>query len=321
MKRLLTALMLLLGMTPGLSFAATLPRVVVSLKPIHSLTSAIMAGVAEPELLVKGAASPHGYVLRPSEARALNQANLVIWVGPGLEGFLEKPLTTLGREADQLELARALKDKLLPARSGGSWESHTHHNEDDQHEPAEHLDHHETEEEPLAHFDHHLWLSPNLAKEIVTLTTQQLVSIDPDHQDIYQRNSIALLDRLDQLDARLKQQLQPVRDVPYLVFHAAYQYFEVAYSLRPIGSVTIDPEHRPGVKRVKEIRETIRQSGAKCVFSEPQFESRLIKTLVEGTAVKTAVLDPLGADLPAGQESYFTLMENMGKNLYRGLTD
>jgi zinc transport system substrate-binding protein len=110
-----------------------------------------------------------------------------------------------------------------------------------------------------------------------------------------------------------------VKDIPYIVFHAAYQYFESAYGLNAVGSITIDPERRPGAKRIKDIREKIKQLGARCVFSEPQFKSRLIATVIEGTEAKTGTLDPLGADLPAGPDAYFQLMTRLGANLLTGL--
>ncbi len=340
MKRILFGVLLLVIALPALSMANSAPNVVVSLKPIHSLVAGVMAGVGEPELLVKGAASPHGYVLRPSEARLLSKADLIIRVGSGLEGFMDKPLETLSHDADKLDLAQVLKDKLLPAREGGDWEKHEHHHSHDtdhddhleaeHHHDADHDDHHEAEHHhdadhddhaTLAHFDHHIWLSPEIAKEIVKVTATKLATLDPEHAKKYRSNSDKLLTRLDKLDQQLKKDLQPVSKTPYVVFHAAYQYFEVAYNLNPVGSITIDPEHRPGAKRVKEIRDKIIRTHAKCVFSEPQFESRLIATLIEGTDARTGILDPLGADLEAGPEAYFVLLENMGKNIFRGLAD
>ena len=114
-------------------------------------------------------------------------------------------------------------------------------------------------------------------------------------------------------------QFEPVKEIPYIVFHAAYQYFETAYGLNAVGSITIDPERRPGAKRMLEIRQKIKQLNARCVFSEPQFESRLVATVIEGTGAKTGILDPLGADLPAGPEAYFQLMTRLADNLYEGL--
>ena len=283
------------------------PRVVVSIKPIHSLVVGVMQGVAEPQLLVKGGGSPHGYVLRPSEARALASADLIVWVGPNLESFLEKSLGTLGREAEKLQLLDALKEQLLPARKGGNWETHQHER-----------DHQAGEHQALA-LNPHLWLSPKLAKQVVAVTAAAVSRIDPDRQAVYRQNAERLLQKLDELDRRLAAKLAPVKEVPYLVFHDAYQYFEAAYGLNAVGSVTIDPERKPGIKRLLEMREKIKRLNARCVFSEPQFEPKLVATIIEGTGASRGELDPLGAQLPAGQESYFQLMEQLANDLLAGM--
>ena len=281
------------------------PRVVVSIKPLHSLVAGVMQGVGEPQLLLQGGASPHGYVLRPSEARLLNEAQLVVWVGPQLESFLQKPLATLGGKARQLELAAELQSLLLPTRSGGNWEADEHA--------------HGHGHDSRGGRDQHLWLDPLLAKQIVEKTAAALTAIDPAHQSQYQHNAARLQQRLDRLHDQLKTRLAPVRKIPYVVFHDAYQYFEAAYGLSAVGSLTIDPERKPGAKRIREIRARIQTLQARCVFSEPQFESRLVATVTEGSGARTGVLDPIGAALPAGPEAYFLLLNALADNLVAGL--
>ena len=143
--------------------------------------------------------------------------------------------------------------------------------------------------------------------------------MDPEHQSQYQANAEKMLKKLDQLHQKLTEKLAPVKDTPYIVFHAAYQYFEEAYGLNAVGSITIDPSRKPGAKKVKEIRHKIKHLGAKCVFSEPQFESRLVATVIEGTGAKTGSLDPIGSNLTAGPDTYFQLMTNLADDLYEGL--
>jgi len=281
------------------------PKVVVSIKPLHSLVAGVMAGVGEPQLLIKGGGSPHGYSLRPSEARLLADAQLVVWVGHKLESFLEKPLSTLGTNARQLELAEALESDLLPSREGGGWDAH-----EKNHDHDEQGDH-----------DQHLWLDPRLAKQIVEKTAAALAEIDPVHQQQYQKNAAQLKVRLDSLHAQLKTKLAPVKNVPYVVFHDAYQYFEGTYGLNAVGSITIDPERKPGARRIREIREKIKGLNARCVFSEPQFEPRLVATVIEGSGARTGVLDPIGAELPAGPETYFLLLNALADNLVAGLRE
>tara|TARA_R110001583_G_scaffold4077_7_gene24374 strand:+ start:1573 stop:2559 length:987 start_codon:yes stop_codon:yes gene_type:complete len=322
------------------------PQVVVSIKPIHSLVSAVMEGVATPTLLVK-TGSPHAYTLRPSEAKALANAGLVIWVGHELESFLEKPLQTVANNAQKLELSEQLESSLLATRNSGEWqhadhnkhikdgldehEDHEQHLEDGLDEHEDHEQHHEdgldedeqhTEEAEEHHhssMDLHLWLDPKIAQKIVIETTKMLVDLDPEHALQYQSNSMKLNARLTLLDLQLKQKLQPVKAVPYLVFHSAYQYFEAAYDLNAIGSVTIDPDRKPGVKGIAEIRQKVKESGARCVFSEPQFQSSLVTTIIEATGAKTGVLDPLGSEIPEGPEAYFILINNLADNLVAGL--
>jgi zinc transport system substrate-binding protein len=303
---LLLAVLILL---PSTSWNAERPsvRVVVSIKPIHSLVANIMAGVEPPQLLVRSGGSPHGYALRPSEARALHDAQLVIWVGPELESFLERPLKSLQTEIRQLRLADSLQGVLLPVRAGGHWEKpHGHaHPENDAHAAKD--------------FDPHLWLGPAQAKRIVEVTVAALGDVDPANRDRYRTNGKKLQARLDALQVELAQQLAPVTDIPYIVFHDAYQYFEQAFDLNVVGSVTLDPERSPGIRRILEIRSTIRELGARCVFSEPQFEPRLVATVIEDTAAATGTLDPIGAELPEGPDAYFILMHNLADALVKGL--
>ncbi len=285
----------------------TSPQVVVSIKPIHSLVSGIMAGAGTPVLLIQGGGSPHGYALRPSEARALNDAQLIIWVGPELESFLEKSLKSLGSGARQLQLTAAMQDHFLPSREGGTWEKHDSHS---------HAGHHS---EPAKELDPHLWLDPVQAQRIAVLTVAALCDIDPANQELYRANGEKLRQRLASLQIELGRQLAPVADIPYIVFHDAYQYFEKAFALNVVGSVTLNPERSPGLRRVLEIRNSIKNLGARAVFSEPQFEPRLVATVIEGTGAVTGTLDPIGADLAAGPDSYFVLMRNLAEALAEGL--
>lgn len=310
MKKLIFTLLTLFCLPLSLATAAEGPRVVVSIKPLHSLVSGVMAGVGSPQLLVKKG-SPHGYSLRPSEARFLAKADLVVWVGHELESFLEKPLQTLAKNSRQLELVDQLKQDLLTKRHGGTWEAPAHHANDD------HA--HSSRANKQEKADLHLWLDPKIAEKIVVETAKALIEIDPEHEQEYRDNSAYIRQKLTQLDNQLKQKLDPVRNHPYLAFHAAYQYFEAAYGLNAVGSVTIDPDRKPGAKRISAIRRKLKEMDARCVFSEPQFESRLVATIIEGTGIKTAILDPLGTDIPAGPEAYFQLMQHLADNLVEGL--
>ncbi|MBD1400298.1 zinc ABC transporter substrate-binding protein [Pelovirga terrestris] len=314
MKRHLLLWLLICGFAPAVwAQQQAVPRVVVSIKPIHSLVAAVMEGVGEPQLLVKGAGSPHGYALRPSEAQMLAEAGLVVWVGEGLETFLQRPLATLGKSAQQLELADHLQDRMLPVRAGGPWEGHAHDHQGDDHKDAHHGDDHA--HASLKSLNHHIWTSPLVAKEIVHHVAVTLSNMDPSHQAQYQKNAAELQKKLELLYQEVRQQLAPVSSTPYIVFHDAYQYFERDFRLNAVGSVTIDTERSPGARRIKEVRGKITELGARAVFSEPQFQSRIVATVLEGTGAKAGVLDPLGAELAEGPEAYFSLIRTMATSI------
>ncbi len=142
-----------------------------------------------------------------------------------------------------------------------------------------------------------------------------LGQVDPDHKTDYERNGAALIERLNQLDQQLTARLAPIQNQPYVVFHDAYQYLERRYRLNAVGSVVLDPEQRPGAKRVAEIQARIQQRGVRCVFSEPQFQPALVDTIIAGSAASSGILDPLGADIPPGPDAYFQLLERLANAL------
>ncbi|MBY5414393.1 zinc ABC transporter substrate-binding protein [Rhizobium leguminosarum] len=316
---------------PALLFAGTMraadaPVVVTSIKPIHSLVSAIMQGVGEPELIVDGAASPHTYNLKPSNARAMQDAKVIFWVGPGLEAFLEKPLQALGRNASIAALDDAPGLVKLPFREGGAFEPHDdapeHESASGQHDEADaahdadpgHASDHDHDHDHDT-FDTHLWLDPMNAKAMAAMITTTLVAADAANALTYQGNAKALDDKLDALDTEIKDMVAPVKDKPFIVFHDAYQYFEHRYGIRVTGSITVSPETIPGAERVSEIHRKVGELGATCVFAEPQFEPRLVNVVIEGTRAKSGVLDPEAATLKAGPDLYFNLMRGIANSM------
>ncbi|PKA42495.1 zinc ABC transporter substrate-binding protein [Rhizobium sullae] len=315
----------------GASKAADAPAVVTSIKPIHSLVSAIMQGAGTPELIVDGAASPHTYNLKPSDASALQNAKVIFWVGPGLEAFLEKPLESLGSGATIAELEDAPGLVKLKFREGGAFEPHDdgdeaeagHEHEEAGHEEAGHEeaghdhDAHAEGEHDDGHgeFDTHLWLNPMNAKALAAEITTTLVAADPANALTYQANAKALDEKIDALDKEITGIVAPVKDKPFIVFHDAYQYFEHRYAVRVAGSITVSPETMPGAERISEIHKKVGDLGATCVFAEPQFEPRLVNVVIEGTDAKAGVLDPEAATLEAGPDLYFTLMRGIANSM------
>ncbi|KPF86703.1 zinc transporter [alpha proteobacterium AAP38] len=297
MLRLLSLSALLAGLIalPALA-APPPPDVVVTVKPLHSLVSGVMQGVGEPYLLVRGAANPHAFALRPSDAKALSGAELVVWAGPGVETFLEKPLSTLARSAQVLTLVKEPSVRVLPVRKGGAWEAHDHD--------------HAHEDRPDAELgsDGHVWLDPLNAKAITDLIAARLSALDPARAPAYQANAARQKQSIDALDAEMRAALSPLKDRPFIVFHDAYHYLEDRYGLNAAGAITVSPDQPPGAARLSALRERINQAGAVCIFAEPQFEPALVRTLAQGTKARTGVLDPEGANIPDGPNLYGQLM-------------
>lgn len=316
--------------------AAAAPRVVASIPPVHALAATVMAGVGEPALLVPGGASPHTYQLRPSQARALSEADLVLWVGEELETFLVKPLATLSRQDAVIELIEAPGVTTLPFRIGGAWDAHAHgeeatheeedhaHGEEAAHEEEDHAHGHDgdhaADDEHAHHHggagaDPHIWLDPDNALAIARAIAAALSEIDPANAGRYGDNVAAFETQLMALDEDIRERLAPVVDRPFVVFHDAYQYFDRHFGLHAVGAVTVSPDRQPGPAHLAELREKIERLGAVCIFAEPQFPPRLIGTVSAGTGARTGTLDPVGADLTPGPNLYPALIRRMADDL------
>jgi len=276
------------------------PVVVTFIKPIHSLIAGVMEGVGEPVFPFQGSESPHDHTLRPSEVKLIYGADLLVWVGPTLEGFLIKPLENKDVKAQIL---------TLQSLEGVEWirTGESIHEENS----VEENDHHHQQ----GQINPHIWLDPQIAQKIVFKITEILIHMDSIHRDLYKKNSAIVLNKLKILETELTKELLPVKNISFMTFHDAYSYFQKRFNLNGIGSVTLDPERMPGARRVSELKRKIIKSQAVCVFSEPQFQSKLVKTLIEGTETVSGILDPLGADFQPGGEAYFLMMYRLKDNL------
>ena len=407
MRLVTTAFLATTMLSTSVTLAAADVKVVASIKPVHSLVSAVMQGVSTPDLLVKGAGSPHTYALKPSQAQQLQDADLVFWMSHDLEAFLEKSIESIATNAKSIPLMESHGLTKLNFREGGAFDSHDHDDHDDHddhghddkdHDDKDHDDHDDHGHGDKDHDDHddhghgdkdhgdhddhghgdkdhddhddhghgdkdhddhddhghgdkdhgdhddhghgdkdhddhddhghddhddhghdgvdpHVWLDPVNAKALVHEIEEALVEADPAHAATYEANAEALMGKLDSLVAEIDAELEPVRGRGYVVFHDAYQYFETRFGVSAIGSITVSPEVMPGAERVSELQDKVRDLDATCVFSEPQFEPKLVATVTENTNAGTGVLDPLGASVADGPDLYFTLIRNMAKSL------
>ncbi len=265
---------------------------VASIAPVHSLLAQVMEGAASPRLLVAGGSSPHAYALKPSAARALAAARVVFWVGPGLERFLVKPLSALPRRVMAVELATVEGVKTRRFRATGGNGGGT---------------------------DPHVWLDPRNAAAIARIMVIVLANADPANAVLYRKNGSNLLARLAKLDAEIRQTLEPVTGVSYLTFHDAFGYFEDRFGLRSAGAVAVAADRPPGAKRISALRRMIVNEKIPCLFTEPEFEPALARTLIEGTRARIGILDPLGTGLTPGPGLYAELMRGLARSLKKCL--
>ena len=277
-------------------------KVAVTIKPIHALVLQVMDGAGTPTLIVDGTASPHTYALKPSDAKAMNGADVVFRVSESLEGFTAKAVRSLPKTVQVVTLEEAPGVARLKRRTGASFE-------------AEHHDHGHDHGAKGSRMDGHVWLDPQNAKAIVAHIAKTLSAKHPASADLFAANAAKATQRLDVLAAELAETLKPVAGKPYVVFHDALQYLETRYALTPVGAVTADPETPPSGKRLADLRKKVSTLGATCVFSEPNFETRVVQSIIEGSKARAGVLDPEGALVPSGAGAYDAMMRALATGL------
>lgn len=297
-------------LTAGSAATAEL-QVVATIKPLHSLVSGVMAGVGEPQLIIRGTTSPHSFTMRPSDARKLENADVVFLIGEAVETSVSEAVDALAADARVVALVDVEGVVSRPLREGGSFEwsdEHAHHGEDDL---AGEGDGHGAGSEDRQAFDMHVWLDPVNAGAMARAIADTLAQADSANADAYAANAASLQQRLDELGAEIASAVAPIRGSPFLVFHDAYQHFEDRFGLVAAGSAVIAADRSPGVRRIRELRTKVKDLGVKCVMSEPQFDPRLVHVIVQGSDAKVGAVDPLGGAISSGPELYFDLLRDM----------
>lgn len=381
MRRLLCTTLLF---SAGLAHAEV-PRVATDIAPIHSLVSMVMQGAGSPDLIIPPGASPHSYAMRPSEARAVAKADLVVWVGPSLAPWLEEPMSSLAQGAERLTLQDVEGIRLLTNRSGVAFEAHDHEGHDDHdghddhaghddheghdhsareghgdhedhkdhdghddhaghddhgdHEGHDHADHeghddhkghddhanhdehdHDAHEEADAHEGHnhapgaldpHIWLDPQNAMVWLDAIAASLSAQDPENAALYADNAAQAQAQLVDLQADIQAELTPLRGQKFVVFHDAYHYFEARFDVEASAAISLSDGAAPSAARLAEVRDVVKDTQAACVFTEPQFNAGLVEALQDGTALKSASLDPIGAALEPGVDMYPALLRDL----------
>ena len=321
-----------LGLILGNTAFADVPKVAVDIAPVHSLVSRVMEGVGTPKLVIPAGASPHGYSLRPSEAKALQDADMVIWMGEDLAPWMEKSVETLSKGAEVITLLEESETKLLDFREGALFEEHDHgdHDDHDDHDhdkdhddhDKDHDDHddhdgHDDDHDEHAHGEHdpHAWLSIENAQTWLNLVAGKLSAADPENAGLYFANAAEARAEIDALVKEVNSILEPVRGRNFVVFHDAYQYFETSFDFPAAGAISLGDASDPSAARIAEIQGRVRNEGINCVLSEPQYNPNLVETVLSGTDAKTGIIDPLGSNLEPGPKLYGDLIRNMAKAL------
>ncbi len=307
MKKLIASLLILFCQSilakPG-------PNVVVTIQPIHSLATAVMKGVAQPKLLLPSNSSPHFFQLKPKDAKTIHHADLIIWVGPELENFLEKPFKALNPNAKQLILMNS--ESLTLLSSDHHHEAHEHHS----HQPDDHSAHHHH-----GLNDPHIWLSPTNAKIIVKEIADSLMALDPPNKKQYQLNAARTYKKLDQLELEIKTILQDSHDHPFLVFHDGYQYFNTNFDLNQKGHITDNPHVPLSLHKIKMIKRQMVEDKIVCLFGEPDANFKILEQMASHTQANVGKLDPIGMTLEPGETAYAEMMLNLATSLRDGLTN
>ena len=312
-------------------------NVVTTIKPLHSLVSSVMKGVGEPSLIIEGTNNPHTFVFKPSHAKMIEEADIIFWIGEDLEAFMEKPLDSLAEKAQVISFMELSSIEKLKFREKNIFDDHDghedehegHEDEDDHgHKDDDHDDDHDGHEDEHeghdddhndahahAHgeFDAHIWLDPVNAKKMVLEIAHELSDLDPNNKVKYENNANATIKSLDELVDSNKKILS--KDISYVVFHDAYQYFEKRFGVIPAGALTLNPDVLPGAKQIADIQDVINDKGIKCIFSEPQYNPKIIETIGNDMKISTGVMDPLGAYIDAGPSMYGDLINGIANSI------
>lgn len=291
--------------------AQAAPKVVTDIPPVHALVARVMAGVGMPELVVPPGASPHDYAMRPSEARRLDAAEAVVWVGAALTPWFGDAVAVLASGAAVLELTDVPGTTRLAPRSDATFAARAA--DADPHAPAgsgADADAHDHGE-----VDPHVWLDPDNARVWLDAIAATLARVDPANAAAYAANARDGQAEIDALKSEVTALLAPVRGKGFVVFHDAYQYFEARFAMPARAAIALSDAAPASAARVAAIRETLARLEATCVFAEPQFPTRLVATVTEGTGARAGVLDPLGAALPPGATLYPALIRALARAL------
>ena len=286
----------------GSATQAANAAVVASLKPLGFIASAIADGVTDTEVLLPDGASEHDYSLRPSDVKRLQGADLVVWIGPEMEAFMEKSVKNIPN-ARQVTIAQLNDVKPLLMKGADDDDDDHGHNDAGSEKSDEHHHH--------GDYNMHLWLSPEIARASAVAIHEKLVELMPQSRAKLDANLKDFEAQLASTETQVGNELAPLKGKGYFVFHDAYGYFEKQFGLTPLGHFTVNPEIQPGAQRLHEIRTQLVEQKATCVFAEPQFRPAVVEAVARGTSVRMGTLDPLGTNIKLGKTSYSAFLNQL----------
>lgn len=290
--------------------------VVTTIQPINSLVSAVIGNTGKTISLIPAEVSPHEYKLKPSDTKKLQNANIIFFVSDHLESSVTKVFENLPKNIKIINLMEDAGIKHLAIRDNEAWERHDHHHGHGDHDDHDkHVKKHDDHDDHEKEDDVHIWLSPDNAVKIIKKINKELSLYFPENAETYDKNANQMIKEINQLKVELKKELSGIKDKPYIVFHDAYQYFETSFGLNAAGSVALEGDIASSPKQISIIKDKIVKLKASCVFQEPQFDSKLVKIVVEGTNAQIGTLDPLGVNIKSGENFYLQLLKNMAKSL------
>jgi zinc transport system substrate-binding protein len=309
-------------------FAAETKGIITTIQPINALVSAVIGNTGKTISIIPPEQSPHDFKLKPSDVKVLQDGNLIFYVSNHLESSVTKVFKNLPKNIKIINLMEESDIDHLAIRDNEAWERHDHHGHDDHDDhdkhgkkDDDHDDHDKHGKKDDDHANHekeddvHIWLSPNNAIKIVKKVNKELNLYFPENSKIYDENASKFINKIKNLKEELVKELAPIKDKPFIVFHDAYQYFEKTFELNAVGSVALEGDIASSPKQISFIKEKIKASNASCVFQEPQFDTKLVKIVVEGTNAEIGTLDPLGVNITGDKDFYLQLLRNMSKSL------
>jgi zinc transport system substrate-binding protein len=273
-------------------------NVVTTIRPLHSIVSNIMQGIGTPNLLMRSTVSPHDFTLKPSNIRTLNQADIIFWIGPSLETRLAKSIRNASKSARVVEILKSPNIKILEIRT--TEDAHDH-------------DHNHDEADP------HIWLNTQNAIAIASSVRSAMSELDPTKAGTYTKNFNEFVARMAQIQASISSNLKPVLKERFITYHDSAHYFEEEFGLDGRGAVTPSSEHRPGAKRISELRKLIKAKNITCIFSQPYNNQKILQSIAKRSQAKIATLDTIGHAMKPGPKLYEELMLNLSSSIHNCL--